>query len=98
MSAIKPNVAAFQQLAASTDGGLVVMLNLLKFKERADSGDVSGRESYNRYGRDVKPMVEALGGRVIWHGRAEQRLIGEEDWTRSRRSSTRRGRRSWRWQ
>jgi uncharacterized protein (DUF1330 family) len=80
MSTIKPNAAAFQQLAQSKDEGPVVMLNLLKFKERADSGDVSGRESYNRYGRDVKPMVEALGGKIIWHGRAEQLLIGEEDW------------------
>jgi len=80
MGAIRPNAQAFQQLAASTDEGPVVMLNLLKFKERADSGDVSGRESYNRYGRDVKPMVEALGGHIIWHGRADQLLIGEEDW------------------
>ena len=78
MSAIRPNAEAFQQLAASTDEGPVVMLNLLKFKPRADSGDISGRESYNRYGRDVKPMVEALGGRIIWHGRADQTLIGDE--------------------
>ena len=80
MSAIKPNAAAFKALATSKDEGPVVMLNLLKFKERADTGDVGGRESYNRYGRDVKPMVEALGGRIIWHGRADQLLIGEEDW------------------
>lgn len=80
MSSIRPNAAAFRELAGSNDEGPVVMLNLLKFKERADSGDVSGRESYNRYGRDVKPMVEALGGRIIWHGRADQLLIGEEDW------------------
>ncbi len=78
MSAITPNGKAFQALAASKDEGPVVMLNLLKFKAKADSGDISGRESYNRYGRDVKPMVEKLGGRVIWHGRAEQLLIGDE--------------------
>ncbi len=78
MSAIRPNSAAFQQLAASADDGPIVILNLLKFKARADSGDISGRESYNRYGRDVKPMVEALGGRIIWHGRADQLLIGDE--------------------
>ena len=80
MSAIRPNAQAFQELVASTDTGPVVMLNLLKFKEHADTGDVSGRESYNRYGRDVKPMVEKLGGRILWHGRADQLLIGEEDW------------------
>jgi uncharacterized protein (DUF1330 family) len=80
MSALRPNAKAFQQLASADDNGPVVMLNLLKFKERADAGDVSGRESYGRYGRDVKPMIEALGGRILWQGRAEQLLIGEEDW------------------
>lgn len=82
MSAITPNGTAFQALAADakTKEGPVVMLNLLKFKERAASGDISGRESYNRYGRDVKPMVEALGGRILWHGKADQSLIGDEDW------------------
>jgi uncharacterized protein (DUF1330 family) len=78
MSAIKPNAAAFKELATANDEGPVVMLNLLKFKERADSGEITGRESYNLYGRDVKPMVEALGGRIIWHGKAQQVLIGDE--------------------
>ncbi|MEX1194422.1 MAG: DUF1330 domain-containing protein [Dehalococcoidia bacterium] len=82
MSAIRPNQAELQKLAADgrTKTGPVVMLNLLKFKERADTGDGSGRESYNRYGREVKPMVEKLGGRIVWQGRADQMLIGEEDW------------------
>jgi uncharacterized protein (DUF1330 family) len=80
MSAIRPNKEAFRQLATAEDSGPVVMLNLLKFKDRADSGDVSGRESYNRYGQGVMPMIEALGGRIIWQGRAEQLLIGDEDW------------------
>ncbi|HUF53275.1 MAG TPA: DUF1330 domain-containing protein [Dehalococcoidia bacterium] len=82
MSAIKPNATAFAQLAAEADAksGPVVMLNLLKFKEQADGDEVSGRESYNRYGRDVKPMVEKLGGRILWHGKADQLLIGDEEW------------------
>jgi len=82
MSAIRPNPAEFQKLAAEakTKTGPVVMLNLLKFKERADGDEVSGRESYMRYGREVKPMVEALGGRMLWQGRADQMLIGEEEW------------------
>lgn len=82
MSDIKPNASAFAKLAAEaeTKPGPVVMLNLLKFKEQADSGDDSGRESYNRYGRDVRPMVEKLGGRILWHGKADQLLIGGEEW------------------
>lgn len=78
MSAIVPNPRQFQELAAAPDNSPVVMLNLLKFKKRADDGSGSGRESYNKYGQAVKPMVEALGGRMLWQGRAEQLLIGEQ--------------------
>jgi uncharacterized protein (DUF1330 family) len=82
MTAITPNARAFQELAREGESkkGPVVMLNLLKFKERADDGGVSGRESYMRYGRSVKPMVEKLGGRMLWQGKADQVLIGAEDW------------------
>ncbi|MBI3796520.1 MAG: DUF1330 domain-containing protein [Deltaproteobacteria bacterium] len=82
MSAIVPNLEQFQQLAASPDTGPVVMLNLLKFKVRADGEQGSGAEAYSRYGDAVVKMVEAQGGRVLWTGRADQILIGDprEDW------------------
>ena len=75
---ITPNREAFIKLASSPDEGPVVMLNLLKFKERADSGERSGREEYNAYGRSARQMVEERGGRVVWMGRPEQVLIGDE--------------------
>ena len=42
MSAIRPNKAQFIELMGSPDEGPVVMLNLLKFKERADGAGGSG--------------------------------------------------------
>ena len=82
MSAIRPNAAQFQQLAMAPDDGPVTMLNLLKFKQRADNGDGSGAQVYARYGDAAEQMVEERGGRIVWQGRAEQTLIGEEaeDW------------------
>jgi Protein of unknown function (DUF1330). len=82
MSAIRPNAAQFQQLAASKDEGPVTMLNLLKFKPRADDGNGSGAEAYARYGEAAVRMVEERGSRIVWQGRAEQTLIGDEteDW------------------
>jgi len=82
MSTIVPNLAQFQQLAANPDTGPVVMLNLLKFKPRADGEEGSGAEAYSRYGDAVVKMVEAQGGRILWTGRADQILIGDpaEDW------------------
>lgn len=82
MARITPNADQFRELATSSETGPVVMLNLLKFKARADDGRSSGGAEYRRYGDAAVEMVEARGGKVIWSGRADQILIGdpEQDW------------------
>ncbi|MEX0666119.1 MAG: DUF1330 domain-containing protein [Acidimicrobiia bacterium] len=79
---ISPNAEQFRLLAAASDEGPVVMLNLLKFKARADTGEGTGEEAYRAYGDTAVAMIEKRGGSVIWAGRADQILIGEplEDW------------------
>jgi uncharacterized protein (DUF1330 family) len=79
---IRPNPDQFREMAQSTDEGTVVMLNLLKFKERADAIDSSGASEYGRYGDAAIKMIEAQGGRLLWAGRADQVLIGDpgQDW------------------
>ncbi|MHB8685554.1 MAG: DUF1330 domain-containing protein, partial [Dehalococcoidia bacterium] len=75
MSAIRPNPEQFKVLAAAaSDRRPVVMLNLLKFKR----GD--GARAYGEYGRAAREMVERQGGRVLYMGRCDQILIGDEDW------------------
>ena len=76
-----------EQINALVDSELdmpVVMLNLLKFAERSDGGNGagSGRDSYARYGDRVRSMLEDVGGRVLWQGRADSVVIGGEgdDW------------------
>jgi uncharacterized protein (DUF1330 family) len=58
----------------------VVMLNLLKFAERVGGGNGAGtgRDSYARYGERVRSMLEQVGGRILWHGRADSVVIGGE--------------------
>jgi uncharacterized protein (DUF1330 family) len=82
MSAIRPNKDQFVELMEAPDEGPVVMLNLLKFKTRADGTDGSGASEYAKYGGAAIEMVEARGGKVLWMGRADQILIGDpaEDW------------------
>ena len=82
MSAIRPNKEQFLDLMNAPDEGPVVMLNLLKFKAKADDGKSSGAKEYGKYTDEVVQMVEARGGKVLWLGRADQVLIGnaEEDW------------------
>jgi hypothetical protein len=82
MSTIRPNPEQFQQLSQSPEKGVVVMLNLLKFKKATQGQGGSGEEAYGRYGQAAVAMVEERGGRVLWQGRADQVLIGDpaEDW------------------
>ncbi len=79
---ITPNPEQFKALANASDAGKVVMLNLLKFKERADGEQGTGAQAYARYGDAAVEMIEARGGKVLWAGRADQMLIGDpaEDW------------------
>jgi uncharacterized protein (DUF1330 family) len=70
-----------EQIQALLDSDLeapVVMLNLLKFAERAADGDgaQSGRDSYTRYGDRVRSMLEQTGARILWQGRADSVVIG----------------------
>ena len=55
------------------------MVNLLKFKQRAEGEEGSGAEAYGRYGDAVVKQVEARGGRVVWMGRVENVLIGDTE-------------------
>lgn len=70
--AITPTKEQFLALASDQRPGEVVMLNLLKFKAGG------GSESYGRYGDAAVRMVEERGGKVLWMGRAEHLVIGEE--------------------
>ena len=80
--AITPNQQQFADLVANPDHGPVVMLNLLKFKPRAEHSEESGAAEYQKYGATAVQMLEARGGKVLWAGRADQILIGdpEQDW------------------
>ncbi|MCB0998086.1 MAG: DUF1330 domain-containing protein [Ilumatobacteraceae bacterium] len=64
------------------DEGPFVMVNLLRFRDRAEYHDgsdthLSGREAYDRYAEGVRPLIEALGGRVVYSGAVTGLLLGE---------------------
>jgi len=76
-----PNPDGLAAFMANTDATPVVMLNLLKFKERADAPDegVSGMEAYGKYADAMRRIVEGEGGRIFWTGRVDEMVIGESD-------------------
>jgi uncharacterized protein (DUF1330 family) len=64
------------------EDGPFVMVNLLKFKEKADYADgsepdLSGREAYERYGVEVIRLIESIGGRIRYSGEVAGLMLGE---------------------
>ena len=76
-----PTPEQIQELMKGPEDSPVVMVNLLKFKERADgqNNEMSGAESYMKYGEKMKKFVESKGGRFIWIGRVDSMVLGESD-------------------
>jgi uncharacterized protein (DUF1330 family) len=65
---------------SAANDGEVVMLNLLKFRERAGDGeDGSGEDSYGRYAAQAIEKVTERGGRVVWMGSPDSVIVGDED-------------------
>lgn len=88
---IDPNeqqIEAIVAVAGSEADGPIVMLNLNRYRERADYGeappddvdaDVSGREAYQRYTEVALGAVAATGGVVVWMTESPGTVIGRED-------------------
>ncbi|HEV7734894.1 MAG TPA: DUF1330 domain-containing protein [Candidatus Binatia bacterium] len=78
MSAIFPNLEQFQELAQSRDTGPVVMINLAAFR----SGGGAGGAAFARWAERAVPMVESVGGKLLFAGRGDQVLVGDaaESW------------------
>lgn len=76
-----------EAVAAMADSDLekpVVMLNLLKYRERAEDGfgvdGMTGEEAYRTYGRAFAELNPRFGGEPIWMGRGQHSVIGPEEW------------------
>lgn len=82
MSEMFPTEEQLRGLREHPDDAPVVMLNLMKFKERSDDGDGSGWDAYVRYSQATSPLIKEQGGRIIWTGKIEQLALGalEGDW------------------
>jgi len=78
MIALFPTKAQIEALLASPETGPVVMLNLLRFKERASEPDLgeTGEAAYLRYATPIRKLLEARGGRFLWVGRVDSQVIG----------------------
>ena len=57
----------------------VVMVNLMRFRQRSLDGDGSGWDAYLRYSALTVPMIKARGGTLLWTGDAKAVPLGAEE-------------------
>ena len=63
----------FQAFRGHAHVGPIQMLNLLRVRD-------GGRESYQRYVEECKPLVEKRGGRILYRAQGRITLIGPDSW------------------
>ena len=78
---VYPVFEQFMPLAQDPTPGPIAMVNLLKFRDKAQyqdgrSDDISGREAYMRYVAQMGPIVAAAGGRFLFSGDVKGLVIG----------------------
>ena len=68
------------------DDGPVVTINLVRFRERSLDDRGSGWDAYSRYSKADIPLLEKVGGTVLWAGHVEGAALrhlcagGRWDW------------------
>lgn len=83
-NAVYPGGEQMKAFFGAPEDGPFVMVNLLKFKAKAEYEDgsdahLSGRDAYARYAEGVTRLIEKLGGKVIYSGAVTGLMIGEVD-------------------
>jgi uncharacterized protein (DUF1330 family) len=80
---LHPTREQLERLEAADDKEPVIMVNLLRFKERADGIDaadgITGAEAYARYAAAAASHLERVGGRILIASEPRQSVIGPEE-------------------
>ena len=79
---LQPNEEQLKGFQEGDTDTPIYMLNLLKFKERAEyedgsQGEMTGEEAYGVYGREVQAHIEKVGGKGIFLGNVSRLMLGE---------------------
>jgi uncharacterized protein (DUF1330 family) len=81
-NALYPEAEQAKAFFGAAENGPFVMVNLLKFKPKAEYADgsdtqLTGAQAYARYGAAVAELVIGLGGRIRYSGQVTGLMLGE---------------------
>ena len=81
-NSVHPTKEQMDGFLEGNDDKPISMINLLKFKEKAEyedgrETDLTGKEAYSIYGREVTKHLAKIGGRLVFGGKISRLMIGE---------------------
>lgn len=79
---LHPSPQQAKAFFGAEDDGPMCMVNLLKFKDKAQYADgsepeLSGRDAYLRYGAAIQSCLAAVGGKARFSGMVTDLMLGE---------------------
>jgi len=79
---VMPNEKQMEEFLEEGNDVPIFMVNLLKFKEKAEypdkrESDLTGREAYAIYGAEVVKHLEKVGGKPIFGSDVTRLMLGE---------------------
>ena len=82
VNCVFPSQDQAMEFFGSPEDGPFVMVNLLKFKPKAQyedgsDADLTGQQAYARYAAEVSKLIAALGGAIRYSGAVTGLLLGE---------------------
>lgn len=87
MTHINPSDANFQAFKGLPRDTPIQMLNLVRFRKKADYPEGhelhgkgwTGDEAYAEYGKTSGPIFQRVGGKIVWRGSYETVVTGPDD-------------------
>ncbi len=82
VNAVYPDEGQVKEMQDEGPDGPIVMVNLLKFRDQAEYRDrretnLTGRQAYDLYAREVTKLVTEYGGEVLFAGDTTFLALGE---------------------
>ncbi len=83
-NSLAPNDEQLAGFLQEPEKGPIYMVNLLKFREKAQYPDgsdaeLSGQEAYARYGAAVAQVITTFGGGIVFMGEVSRLMLGEAE-------------------
>ena len=85
----KTTEPSFEQLSSAKELPQDVsfdMVNILKFKQSAtyehssdDQEHFSGQQAYGEYAKVILPLINKIGGKIIYAGRSDLHFVGDKE-------------------